>query len=99
MHIKQSRIIDTKFNDPNPSNAVVFGTSGTGPTTKNLARLYDPDKELKRKEYTGRASVLRKSIGAGNPIAFVGKNPEFTMMRANDRWLCNAKDMLVQNYT
>ena len=85
MLIKQSRKMATKFIDPNPSNRVVFGTSGTGPATKNLAKLYAPAKELRRKDITGTASELRQLIVVDpSPYGFVGKNEDVNMMRAND---------------
>ena len=84
MHIKQSRKIATKFIDPNPFNRVVFGTSGTGPTTKNLARLNDPAKELMRKDVIGMASAPSQLLDVRYPFAFIGKSAEVNMRRAND---------------
>ena len=85
MLIKQSRKMATKFIDPNPSNRVVFGTSGTGPATKNLAKLYAPAKELRRKDIMGTASELCQLIvGAMSPYGVIGKNEDVNMMRAND---------------
>ena len=84
MHIKHSRKMATKFIDPNPSNRVVFGTSGTGPATKNLAKLYAPAKELRRKEITGTASELCQLIVDLYPSKVVGKNEVVNMMMAND---------------
>ena len=74
----------TKFIDPNPSNRVVLGTIGTGPATKNLAKLYAPAKALRRKEITGTASELCQLIVDLNPPAVVGKKEDVSMMRANE---------------
>ena len=84
MHIKHIRKIATKFIDPNPSNRVVFGTSGTGPATKNLAKLYAPAKELRKKDITGITSELCQLIVDLSPNGVVGKNEDVNMMRAND---------------
>ena len=85
MHIRQRRKMATKFIDPNPSNRVVFGTSGTGPTTKNLAKLNAPAKELRRKDITGMTSELCQLIVVDPiPSGVVGKNEDVNMMRAND---------------
>ena len=97
MHIKQRRKMATKFIDPNPSNKVVFGTSGTGPDTKNLARLNDPANELIRKEIIGRISVLSQSTGIRAPSTFTGKRALVNIMRAKEMWHCKTKHMLVLN--
>ena len=81
MHIMQSRKMATKFMDPSPSNKVVFGTSGTGPTTKNLARLNDPVTELRRKVTMGRTSSVLQFL-AGSPVTVRGKKLEVNMTRA-----------------
>ena len=85
MHIKHIRKMATKFIDPNPSNRVVFGKSGTGPATKNLAKLYAPAKELRRKDITGTASELCQLIVLDpSPHGVVGKKQDVNLMRAND---------------
>ena len=84
MHIKQSRKMATKFMDPNPSNRVVFGTSGTGPATKNLARPNDPANELMRREIMGRTSVLNQSTGMRCPTSLTGNSAEVDTIRVND---------------
>ena len=76
-----------KFKDANPSNRVAVGMMGIGPFTKNLARLYDAERELTIKEIMGIASALCQSIlGMATPWSFLGKNDDASMIRANDMW-------------
>ena len=84
VHNKQRKKTARKFIDPNPSNRVVFGTSGTGPDTKNFARLKDPDNELRRKEAIGKASGLSQSTGVRNPVPSTGKIENDSITMAND---------------